>query len=186
MIKKIPNILCISRMVLVPFILVFLLDNPISSGFDTKTRFLIAGIIFAVAMLTDFFDGKIARKFDAITNFGKFIDPIADKMLVLSMLMAFVDMQIISSVPVILILAREFIVTGLRLGAAGKGSVVAANYWGKIKTTLQGLSIGLIFIFGAFLDIGFDIPRIFTWITAIYTIISAVPYYISMRQYIKD
>lgn len=127
--KKVPNILCLIRIILIPFILVFLLENPISDVFSTFMRLLISGIIFALAMFTDFVDGYIARKYDAVTNFGKFLDPIADKMLVLSVLLAFVDLNIVSAVPVIIILAREFLVTGLRLGAMNSGVVVAANIW---------------------------------------------------------
>lgn len=201
MIKKVPNMICIFRMVLVPFILLFMLESPITANFTVQTRFLISGIIFGVAILSDAVDGKIARRFDAVTNFGKFLDPIADKLLVLSVLMAFIELDVLSSVPVVLILAREFFVTGLRLGAAGKGAVVAANYWGKVKTTLQGIAIGTMFVFVALLpsDLLGDpsvvngqnvcnlmIPQILLWIAAIYSVISAIPYYLSMKQYIKD
>jgi CDP-diacylglycerol--glycerol-3-phosphate 3-phosphatidyltransferase len=128
------------RIALIPFILVFLIPNSLTGGIPLQARLLTAGIIFGVAMLTDLFDGMIARKFDAVTNFGKFIDPIADKLLVICVMMAFVDMELISSIPVIIILAREFLVTGLRLAAAGKNVVVAANIWGKAKTMIQGIS----------------------------------------------
>lgn len=187
MIKKIPNILCISRIVLIPIILILLIYPIIPSE---QSRFLISGLIYAVAMLTDLFDGKIARKYDAVTDFGKFLDPIADKMLVLSVLIAFIQLQIISTIPVVLILTREFIVTGLRLAAVSKnGNVIAANMWGKIKTTSQGIAIGIIFIVYAF---GLVFPWISTvleimiWLVAIYTIISAIPYYMSCRKYITD
>ncbi len=201
MIKKVPNMICWFRIITIPFILLFLLNNPVSASFPVRTRFCIAGIIFAVAILSDMVDGKIARKYDAVTNFGKFLDPIADKMLVLSVLMAFIGLGVISCVPVILILAREFFVTGLRLGAAGKGVVVAANYWGKIKTCLQGIAIGSMFVFVALLPENLFsvssviegqnvcyilIPQILIWISAIYSLISAIPYYNAMKQYIKD
>lgn len=201
MIKKLPNIICGIRIILIPFILLFMLKNPLTADFSVQTRFLISGIIFAVAIISDAVDGKIARKFDAVTNFGKFLDPIADKMLVLSVLMAFVELKMLSSIPVILILAREFLVTGLRLGAAGKGTVVAANYWGKVKTALQGVSIGVVFIvvalfptdlLGAASVIDGEevcnllIPQILLWISAVYSVISAIPYYMAMKQYIKD
>ena len=110
-------------------------------------RVLVSGILFAVAMFTDIFDGRIARKYDCATSFGKFIDPIADKMLVISVLMAYIQCGLINVWPVLLILAREFFVTGLRLMAAGNGVVVAANIWGKVKTFSQGLSIGAIYFY---------------------------------------
>ena len=201
MIKKVPNMLCWFRIILIPFILLFLLNDPVSASLNVRTRFCISGILFAVAIITDTFDGKIARKYDAVTNFGKFLDPIADKMLVLSVLIAFVELSTLSCVPVVLILAREFLVTGLRLGAAGKGVVVAANYWGKIKTFSQGIAIGSMFIFVAlFPEALFPvssvidgetvchilIPQILIWISAVYSVISAIPYFNSMKQYIKD
>ena len=92
------------RIALIPFILVFLIPNALTGGIPLQARLLTAGIIFGVAMLTDLFDGMIARKFNAVTNFGKFIDPIADKLLVICVMMAFVDMELISSIPVIIIL----------------------------------------------------------------------------------
>ncbi len=201
MIKKIPNIICWFRMLLVPFILLFLLENPLSASLPVKTRFCISGIAFGIAIISDLIDGKIARKYDAVTNFGKFLDPIADKFLVLSVLIAFAELGVLSSVPVIIILCRELVVTGLRLAAAGKGVVVAANYWGKIKTTMQGITIGIMFVFAALLPetllgeptvvlgqsvCNLLIPQILLWLTAVYSAISAIPYYNAMKQYIKD
>ena len=114
--------------------------------------------------------------------------------------MAFVENNFISSVPVILILAREFMVTGLRLAAAGKGNVIAANMWGKIKTTLQGASMGGIFVSVLVQSLLSDntvmkyseienislIPNILIWVCALYTIISVIPYYKASKRYIKD
>lgn len=197
-IKRLPNILCIVRMALIPFILLFLLDNPLSSLFTSlRVRYVIAGLIFAVAMLTDAFDGRIARKYDAVTDFGKFIDPIADKMIVLSMLVSFVDAGIMTTFPVLLILAREFFITGLRIAAAGKGEVVAANMWGKIKTCLQSVTIVVAFVCVIIQAGGaptltpeicatIRIPEIMLWGTAVYTIISCIPYYKANRQYLKN
>lgn len=195
MIKKLPNIICWFRIALVPFVLLFLLDTPLSEDMAIKTRFLISGILFAVAILSDFVDGKIARKFDAVTNFGKFLDPIADKLLVLGVLCAFIELGFVSCVPVLLILAREFMITGLRLGAMSKGEVVAANWWGKVKTALQGVSLGLFFIYGAFISQGATIeavavdlmiPQAFFWLVSAYTVVSVVPYYMACRKYLKD
>lgn len=192
--KKVPNALCIIRIVLIPFILIFLLENPLSVWIPQTARILISGILYGIAMLTDLFDGKSARKYDAITDFGKFIDPIADKMLVLSILLAFVDMNLISSVPVILILAREFLVTGLRLGAMNHGKVVAANIWGKAKTMTQGILIGISFALLLAASLISDpeiqgtllfLPEIFAWIAACITAVSGLTYYNECKDYIK-
>lgn len=195
--KHVPNILCIIRICLIPFILIFLLPNPIVEGINLPTRILISGIIFGIAMLTDLFDGKIARKYNAITNFGKFIDPLADKLLVICVMLAFSDLRVISLIPVLIIIAREFIVTGLRLSAASKNVVVAANIWGKIKTMFQGVSLGLTFlilwIYAQFITPAVTdisalsiIPGILAWINAAITAISAISYIIQMKDYIKD
>ena len=147
-------------------------------------------------MLTDLADGKIARKYDAITTFGKFIDPIADKLLVISVMLAFVDLGLISSVPVIIVLAREFLVTGMRLGAVGQGVVVAANIWGKIKTTVQGISLGLSFVVLMIASIMSPeiteinrslslLPAILSWLIAAVTAISAFSYYRQCKEYIR-
>lgn len=194
--KKLPNILCMIRIILIPFILIFLLPNPISDMLTAFTRILVSGIIFGLAMLTDLADGKIARKYDAITTFGKFIDPIADKLLVISVMLAFVDLGLISSVPVIIVLAREFLVTGMRLGAVGQGVVVAANIWGKIKTTVQGISLGLSFVVLMIASIMSPeiteinrslslLPAILSWLIAAVTAISAFSYYRQCKEYIR-
>lgn len=195
MIKKLPNMICWFRIILVPFILLFLLDSPVSEAMSLKTRIVVSGIIFAIAIISDAVDGRIARKFNVVSNFGKFLDPIADKLLVLGVLCAFIEVGFVSTVPVLLILAREFLITGLRLGAMSKGEVVAANWWGKVKTICQGISIGLFFVFAAFIsdgttmaEIGSDllIPNIFFWLVSIYTVISVIPYYMACRKYISD
>ena len=193
-IKKIPNILCLIRICLIPFILLFLLENPLVSRIPATVRILTAGLLYAAAMLTDLFDGKIARKYDAVTDFGKFIDPIADKMLVLSILLAFVDMKLISAVPVILVLAREFLVTGLRLAAMNKGTVVAANIWGKAKTMTQAILIGISFLSmlaacilgdGSITAYLLNLPGLLAWITADVTVISGITYAIECKEFIK-
>ena len=196
-IKKVPNILCMIRICLIPFVLLFLLENPISSALSVTARVLVSGILFGIAMLTDAFDGRIARKYDAITNFGKFIDPIADKMLVISILIAFVELGLCSSVPVIIILAREFIVTGLRLGAVSSGKVVAANIWGKIKTVLQSISLAATYIIMLAVSITDSditaisgamspVPNILVWIVSAVTALSAIPYIKECKDYIKN
>ncbi len=134
------NKLTIFRILLVPLMVFFLLGEAISS------RFLLALCVFIVASITDHLDGKLARKNNQVTDFGKFLDPLADKMLVMSALICFVELRLVSAVPVIIILMREFIVTSLRLVAMSTGKVVAANIWGKIKTTTQIISIIVILL----------------------------------------
>ena len=102
---------------------------------------IIAAVIFIAASLTDMLDGKIARKYNLVTNFGKFMDPLADKLLVCSALIALVDLNKIAAWIVIIIIAREFIISGFRLVASDNGVVIAASYWGKFKTTFQMLMI---------------------------------------------
>lgn len=174
--------------------MLFLLENPLVSRIPATVRILTAGLLYAAAMLTDLFDGKIARKYDAVTDFGKFIDPIADKMLVLSILLAFVDMKLISAVPVILVLAREFLVTGLRLAAMNKGTVVAANIWGKAKTMTQAILIGISFLSmlaacilgdGSITAYLLNLPGLLAWITAAVTVISGITYAIECKEFIK-
>ena len=133
---NLPNKLTIMRVILIPFFVVFMLA-PICPGYANY----IAVAIFIVASLTDLLDGKIARKYNLVTNFGKFMDPLADKLLVCSALIALVDLNKIAAWVVIIIIAREFIISGFRLVASDNGVVIAASYWGKFKTTFQMLMI---------------------------------------------
>lgn len=128
---NLPNKLTMLRIILVPFFVLFM-----TLGNSPAFR-LIAMVIFIVASLTDMLDGKIARKYGLITNFGKLMDPLADKVLVMSAMICFVALDITPAWIVIVILAREFLVTSLRLIAAGEGVVIAADKWGKIKTVTQ-------------------------------------------------
>lgn len=196
-IKKLPNILCWIRICLIPFILLFLLENPISTQLSVTARVVTSGVLFGLAMITDAFDGNIARKFDAVTNFGKFIDPIADKMLVIGLLIAFTELGLCSCVPVIIILAREFIVTGLRMGAVSSGKVIVANIWGKIKTVIQSIALAETYFILLFVSVSdpeitaisgaiSPIPNILIWIIAAVTAFSAIPYIMECKDYIKD
>lgn len=132
---NIPNRLTMLRIILVPFFVLFL-----SVG-TSLWYYAAALVIFIAASLTDMLDGKIARKYNLVTNFGKLMDPLADKILVMSAMLCFVAMDIAPAWIVIVILAREFLVTSLRLIAAGEGVVIAADKWGKIKTVTQMLWI---------------------------------------------
>lgn len=128
---NLPNKLTVLRMALVPVFLVFMLCTGIPNNY------LWALIIFAAASFTDLLDGKIARKNNLVTDFGKFMDPLADKILVMSAMLCFVEQGYAPAWVVIVILAREFLVTSLRLIAAGQGTVIAADKWGKYKTVCQ-------------------------------------------------
>lgn len=127
---------------MIPFFVVMLLLN----GGENQTYRYIAAAIFIVASLTDMLDGKIARKYNLVTNFGKFMDPLADKLLVCSALICLVDLKQLPAWMVIVIISREFIISGFRLVASDNGIVIAASYWGKFKTTFQMISVILLIV----------------------------------------
>ena len=128
---NLPNKLTIFRVIMIPFFLIALLVDEIPGGK------WIAVSLFIIASLTDMLDGKIARKYNLITNFGKFMDPLADKLLVCSAIVALISLDRIPCWVVIVIIAREFIISGFRLVASDNGVVIAASWWGKIKTVVQ-------------------------------------------------
>ena len=132
---NLPNKLTVARIIMVPFFVVFLVNVTIPH------HFLIAGLIFALASFNDLLDGKIARKRNLVTNFGKFLDPLADKILVISALVCFVNLGLAELWFVLIIIAREFMVTSIRLIAVNTGEVIAANIWGKAKTVSQMVAI---------------------------------------------
>ena len=132
---NLPNKLTVARIIMVPFFVVFLVNVTIPH------HFLIAGLIFALASFTDLLDGKIARKRNLVTNFGKFLDPLADKILGISALVCFVNLGLAELWFVLIIIAREFMVTSIRLIAVNTGEVIAANIWGKAKTVSQMVAI---------------------------------------------
>ena len=149
---NIANKFTILRIVLIPFfILCFYieaLDQPfVILGFESTYTHLIALIIFSLAALTDWLDGYLARKLELISDFGKFMDPLADKMLTTAAFLIFIDQGLLASWMVFAILTREFIVSGLRMTASSKGVVIAAGFSGKFKTVLQIISIIALLIF---------------------------------------
>ena len=157
------------RVILIPFFVFFLL-SPYFPAYGNY----IAVAIFIVASLTDMLDGKIARKYNLVTNFGKFMDPLADKLLVCSAMICLIELDRLAAWIVIVIIAREFIISGFRLIAAENGIVIAANYWGKFKTVSQMIMIILLLI-----DLGgvFDIlEQIFIWLSLALTVISLITY----------
>ena len=131
-----PNKLTVARMILVPFLVLFMLTD-----LGGEANRYIAHAIFVVASVTDWFDGKLARKYNLVTNFGKFMDPLADKLLVCSAMICFIELEKLPAWFVIIIIGREFIISGFRLVASDNGVVIAASYWGKFKTTFQMLMI---------------------------------------------
>lgn len=167
---NLPNKLTILRTILIPFFLIF-----IYTDFWGKGNAYIAVAIFIIASFTDLLDGKIARKYNLVTNFGKFMDPLADKLLVCSALIALVDLGKLEGWIVIVIIAREFIISGFRLVASDNGVVIAASYWGKFKTTFQMIMIILLV-----LDLPFKYMNIINmavvYIALALTVISLIDY----------
>ena len=166
---NLPNKLTVLRVCMIPFFVVMLLLN----GGENQTYRYIAAAIFIVASLTDMLDGKIARKYNLVTNFGKFMDPLADKLLVCSALICMIELRELPAWMVIIIISREFIISGFRLVAADNGIVIAASYWGKFKTVFQMTAVVLLI---------FNIPALSVltsavlWIAVILTVVSLVDY----------
>ena len=139
---NLPNKLTILRVILIPFFVAALLWD----GGQNQTLRYVSAAIFIVASLTDMLDGKIARKYNLVTNFGKFMDPLADKLLVCSALICLIELGQLPSWMVIMIISREFIISGFRLVASDNGVVIAASYWGKFKTTFQMIAVVLLIL----------------------------------------
>lgn len=166
---NLPNKLTVLRVCMIPFFVVMLLSN----GGENQTYRYIAAAIFIVASLTDMLDGKIARKYNLVTNFGKFMDPLADKLLVCSALICLVDLKQLPAWMVIVIISREFIISGFRLVASDNGIVIAASYWGKFKTTFQMISVILLIVRIPALTV---LTQICVWTALVLTVISLVDY----------
>ena len=183
---NLPNKLTIFRVILiVPFIILLLGGQAGWFGDNTFVTDMIALAIFIIASLTDLIDGKIARKYNLITDFGKFMDPLADKLLVCSAMIALIEMNRIPSWVVIIIIAREFIISGFRLVASDNGVVIAASYWGKFKTNFQMFMIIMLII-----DLGTStavmIENILIVIATALTIISLVDYLVKNKQVLSE
>lgn len=167
---NLPNKLTIFRVILIPFFVFFLLTDVLGASGD-----YLALVIFIVASLTDMLDGKIARKYNLVTNFGKFMDPLADKLLVGAAMICLVEMGRLPAWIVIVIISREFIISGFRLIASDNGIVIAASYWGKFKTVFQMAMI--IVLIAAFEGSVFEVvEQILIWVSLILTIVSLVDY----------
>ena len=163
---NLPNKLTVLRVILVPFFVAFLLLSKSSESLKW-----IALILFIAASLTDLLDGKIARKYNLVTTFGKFMDPLADKVLTISGMICLIELGRIPSWIVVIIVAREFIISGFRLIATEHGIVIAANYWGKFKTTFQMIMIILMIVNLPALSL---VTNIVMWIALALTIISLI------------
>ena len=174
---NLPNKLTMFRVILIPFFIVFLLI-PI-----TPYDKWIALAIFVIASLTDLPDGKIARKYNLVTNFGKFMDPLADKLLVCSALICLIELDKIPSWMVIIIIAREFIISGFRLVASDNGVVIAASYFGKFKTTFQMLAVCLMI---ADLPALHVVTQVVLWIAVILTVVSLIDYLVKNKSVMKE
>ena len=180
---NLPNKLTIIRMIMiVPFILLLLGGNAGWFGGFAYTDW-IALVIFIVASLTDLIDGKIARKYNLVTNFGKFMDPLADKLLVCAAMIALIELDRIPSWVVIIIISREFIISGFRLIASDNGVVIAASYWGKFKTTFQMIMICLMIANVGALQIVTDIIM---WVALALTVISLFDYILKNKSVMKE
>ncbi len=175
---NLPNKLTIFRVILIiPFVIIMLSD------FLGDASKWVALAIFIIASLTDLLDGKIARKYNLITNFGKFMDPLADKLLVSAAMICLVEIGKIPSWIVIVIISREFIISGFRLIASDNGVVIAASYWGKFKTVFQMVMVVLMIA---------DISQIqllttgIMWVALVLTVISLIDYLIKNKDVMKD
>ena len=172
---NLPNKLTILRVILIPFFVVFMLFD-ITGAADKW----IALVIFCVASLTDMLDGKIARKYNLVTNFGKFMDPLADKLLVCTALICLTSMNRLNVIVVLVIIAREFIISGFRLVASDNGIVIAASYWGKFKTVSQkALIILLIMDLGGVWNV---VVTVLTWVALLLTVVSLIDYIAKNKQ----
>ena len=165
---NLPNKLTTFRVILIPFFVFFMLAPNM-----TGINHYIAAAIFIVASLTDLLDGKIARKYNLVTNFGKFMDPLADKLLVCSAMICLIQTGQLAAWIVVIIIAREFIISGFRLIASDNGVVIAASYWGKFKTTFQMISVILLIVRIPALTV---LTQICVWTALVLTVISLVDY----------
>lgn len=189
---NLPNKITLSRICLIP-IFIIILSIPLDLGAwnigatDLPITHFIAALIFIIASTTDWLDGYIARKYQLITNMGKFLDPLADKLLVSAAFILIVELGLAPAWVVILIISREFAVTGLRLVAAGEGIVLAASKMGKLKTVSQILAIILLLLHNfPFSYIGLPIDIILLYIALILTVWSGVEYFVKNWHVMRD
>mgnify|MGYP000508581407 CR=1 FL=1 len=177
---NLPNKLTVLRVIMVPFFVFFML-----TGVGGAANKWIALIIFCVASLTDMLDGKIARARNLVTNFGKFMDPLADKLLVCSAMICMIPLGKLQAWFVIVIIAREFIISGFRLIASDNGVVIAASYWGKFKTTFQMLMV-IVLILNIQMSFFQILGKILTYAALILTVVSLIDYIVKNKDVLKE
>ena len=175
---NLPNKLTILRVIMIPFYVIFQMGYL--GGEAAK---YVALTLFIIASLTDFLDGKIARKYNLVTNFGKFMDPLADKLLVSAALICFIELGSLPAWYVLIIISREFIISGFRLVASDKGVVIAASYWGKFKTVFQMVMICLMIANIPQLQVVTDIVM---WVAVVLTVVSLADYLIKNKGVMKE
>lgn len=185
---NLPNKLTVFRVILiVPFVVILLGGEAGWFGNNILIPDIVALAVFIVASLTDLIDGKIARKYNLVTNFGKFMDPLADKLLVSAALIALVDMGRIPAWVVIVIISREFIISGFRLIASDNHVVIAASYWGKFKTTFQMIMVCLMIVnLGTMFHWMQILTDVIMWIALALTVISLVDYLVKNKDVMKE
>ena len=189
---NIPNRITVSRILLIPiFVVIMMFDfgwgNMKLFGAEMPVHHLVGALIFIFASATDWVDGYYARKYNLVTNLGKFLDPLADKLLVSAALILLVELQLAPAWIVIIIISREFAVTGLRLILAGQGEVVAANQLGKIKTWAQIVAISALLLHNTiFTLIGIPFDMIMLYIALIFTIWSGWDYFYLNRKVLLE
>lgn len=174
---NIANQLTILRIIFIPFFIYFLLADQLAVAF----------ILFVLASFTDFLDGYLARKHHLITNFGKFMDPLADKLLITSAMICFVELGMLNSWVVILIISREFIVSIFRAIAAAEGIVIAASWWGKAKTISQMVMVIVLLLNNyPFSLINLPVDQILIYLATILTVVSGYDYIVKNKQVLKE
>lgn len=189
---NLPNKITISRIFLIPLFLIILTINfdwgEISIGNNTlPVTQLVGSIIFIIASLTDWLDGYIARKYNLITNMGKFLDPLADKLLVSAAFIMLIELQIAPAWIIVVIISREFAITGFRLVAAGEGVVLAASSMGKLKTVSQILAVILLMLNNfPFSYTNIPVDMIMLYIALIFTVWSGLDYFIKNWNVMRD
>lgn len=189
---NLPNKITVSRMLLIPIFIIFMVvdfgwGSFTIGGTILTVEHLIGSLLFIIAAATDWFDGHLARKHNLVTNMGKFLDPLADKLLVSAALIILVELGYAASWIVIIIISREFAVTGLRLILAGGGEVVAANQLGKIKTATQLVAISFLLLNNIFFEaINFPFGTIMLYIALFFTIWSGIDYFYKNRRVLLD
>ena len=193
---NLPNKLSLGRIVMVPIIVIFSLLINLGEAFSItfnnqvvsmQWEEVIVVVLFAMASITDLLDGMIARKYNMITSFGKFIDPIADKMLVNSLMILYAYHGFIPVLAVVIMIWRDTIVDGLRMSASSRGKVVAAGMMGKIKTVLQMIALILVMLHNLpFAFLGIAVDQIFIWLACVVSVISGIQYFVQLKDVVME